>query len=76
MVPSSPLVAPGQTQNYSLIEVQATGSGFNGTISVRAVAPAGLSLLLSQTSVSLSTTPQPIPIMLKAAPGLSRGNIR
>ncbi len=76
MIPPSPLVAPGQTQNYSLIEVQATGSGLSGTIAVRAFAPPGLSLLLNQTSVSLSATPQPMPVMLRADPGLSPGKYK
>ena len=74
MLPSSPLVAPGQTQNYSLIKVQATGSGLNGTVALRVIAPTGLSFLLNRTSVPLSASPQSIPVVLKAEIGLSPGN--
>lgn len=73
-VPPSPLISPGQTQNYSLIQVSAAGSKLNGTVTVRAFLPTGLSLVLNQTSVPLSASPQPIPFMLKAAPGVSPGN--
>jgi plastocyanin len=73
VVPPSPLISPGQTQNYSLIQVSAAGSGPGGSVTVRAFTPAGLSLVLNQTSVSLSEN-QSIPVMLKAAPGLSPGN--
>jgi plastocyanin len=73
LVPPSLLVAPGQTQNYSLIQVSAAGSGLSGTVTVRVFAPGGLSLILNQTSVPLSETVS-IPVVLKAAAGLSPGN--
>jgi plastocyanin len=72
-VPPSPLISPGETQNYSLIQVSAAGSGLNGSVTVRAFPPTGLSVALNQTSVSLSGN-QSIPVMLKAAPGLAPGN--
>jgi plastocyanin len=72
-VPPSPLISPGQTQNYSLIQVSATGSGLNATVTVRAFPPPGLSVVLDQTSASLLGN-QSIPVVLKAAPGLSPGN--
>jgi plastocyanin len=72
-VPPSPMISPGQTQNYSLIQVSAAGSGLNATVTVRAFPPPGLSVVLSQTSASLSGN-QSIPVVLKAAPGLSPGN--
>jgi plastocyanin len=71
MSPRAPLVTPGQTQNYSSIELQATGSG---TVSVSVVAPAGLSLTFNQSSVSLSAGTQSIPVALKADAGLSPRN--
>jgi plastocyanin len=67
------MISPGQTQNYSLIQVSAAGSGLSGNVTVRAFPPTGLSLVLSQTSVPLSGN-QSIPVVLKAAPGLSPGN--
>jgi len=73
-VPSSPLISPGETQNYSSILVSATGPGPNGTVMVRAFPPSGLSLVLNQTSVPLSEVAQSIPIVLRASPGISPGN--
>lgn len=71
MSPPAPLVSPGETQNYSSIELQAAGSG---TATVSVVAPPGLSLILSQSSFSLSAGSQSIHVMLKADAGLSPGN--
>jgi plastocyanin len=73
VVPPSPLISPGETQNYSLIQVSAAGSGLGGSVTVRAFPPTGLSLALNQTSVPLPGN-QSIPVMLKAAPGLAPGN--
>jgi len=73
-VPPSPWISPGQTQNYSSLQVSALGAGPNGTVSVRAFPPNGLSLVLNQTSVPLSESPEHIPFALKAASGLSTGN--
>jgi len=73
-VPPSPLISPGETQNYSSILVSAAGPGTNGTLTVRAFPPSGLSLVLNQTSVPLSEVAQSIPIVLKASPGISPGN--
>jgi plastocyanin len=74
VVPPSPWISPGQTQNYSSLQVSAVGPGLNGTVTVRAFPPAGLSLALNQTSVPLSGSPQHIPFVLKAVSGLSTGN--
>lgn len=74
VVPPLPLIAPGQTQNYSLIQVTAAGAGPNGTVSVRAFSPSGLSVVLNQTSVPISESPQSIPVVLKAKSGISTGN--
>jgi plastocyanin len=73
MSPRSPLVAPGQTQNYSLIQVQTSGPELNGTLTVRAFAPAGITLLFEKTSVSLADNPQSIPLRVRASPGLPPG---
>jgi len=74
VVPPSPLISPGQTQNYSLIQVSEGASGVGGTLTVSAFSPNGLSLVLNQTSVTLSGSAQSIPVVLKADPGLSTGN--
>jgi plastocyanin len=73
-VPPSPLISPGETQNYSSILVSAAGSEANATLTVRAFPPSGLSLVLNQTSVPLTEVAQSIPIVLKASPGISPGN--
>ena len=73
-VPALPLISPGETQNYTSLLVSAAGPGPNATLAVRAFPPAGLSLVLNQTSVPLSETGQSIPIVLKASPGVSPGN--
>jgi plastocyanin len=72
--PSTPLVAPGQTQNYSSIEVETIASAPNGTLTLSASAPAGISLVLNETSVSLASGLQSIPFRLKAATSVLPGN--
>ncbi len=74
VVPPSPWVSPGETQNYSLVKVSVFGSGPGGTLNLRAFPPSGLSVAFNQTSVQLSAGNQSIPVMLKAAAGLSPGN--
>jgi plastocyanin len=73
MSPPSPLIAPGETQNYSSVEIQTVGSGLNGTLAIRAFAPAGISLFLDRNSVSLADDPQSIPLSLKAGSEVSPG---
>jgi plastocyanin len=73
--PAMPLVAPGQTQNYSLIQLSTLpGSGSVGTFAMKASAPAGISVVLNKTSVSLADNPQSVPFQLKADPGVTPGN--
>jgi plastocyanin len=72
--PAAPVIAPGQTQNYSSIVV--SGTAANGSLSLELVAPPGLSFLPNMTSVSLSSSPQSISLVIKAAPGLSTGKYR
>ncbi len=74
MVPPMPLISPGQTQNYTLLQVSAEGSDLGGTLAVSVFPPNGLSLILNQTSVPLANGTQPIPTKLKADPGLPPGN--
>jgi len=71
--PPSPLIAPGQTQNYSSIELQTLGSGLNGTLAIIGFSPPGISLLLNKSSVSLANDPQSIRLGLKADTGLTPG---
>jgi len=73
-IPPAPLIAPGQTQNYSMIQVLVAGPELNGTLKVSVFAPEGLSLILNQSSLSLSESPQAIPVVLKADRGLPPGN--
>ena len=73
MSPRSPLVAPGQTQNYSSVQLQTSGPALNGTLTVRAFAPAGITLSIGKTSVPLGDNPQSIPLSVRASPGLSAG---
>ena len=72
--PSIPLISPGETQNYSAIQVQASGTSLNGTLTMKVTSPSGLSFLLNQASVALSGNTQFIPVVLKADPGMSIGN--
>ncbi|MDA4116456.1 MAG: plastocyanin/azurin family copper-binding protein [Thaumarchaeota archaeon] len=74
LAPPSPMVSPGETQNYSLVEVSVAGSGTGGTLNLEAFPPNGLSLVFNQTSVPLSGGTQSVPVVLKAAAGLSPGN--
>jgi plastocyanin len=73
MSPPSPLIAPGQTQNYSSIEIQTVGSELNGTLFIRAFGPVGVSLFLDRTTVSLADDPQSISLGFSAASGLPPG---
>jgi plastocyanin len=77
MSPNLPLVAPGQTQNYTSIQISSqTGGRLNGTLALRAVTPRGISMVLNETSVSLANGPQSIPFRLKAEPGISPGEYK
>lgn len=71
--PASPLIAPGQTENYSSISVTALGPGLNGTLAIKANAPSGISVLLNKTSASLADGSQSIPFGLKADGNLTPG---
>ncbi len=77
MNPAMPLVAPGQTQNYSSIQVSSlTGAGPSDTLTIRAFSPAGISIALDKTSVSLADNPQSIAFRLRADSSLSPGRYR
>jgi plastocyanin len=77
MNPAVPLIAPGQTQNYTSIEVSSPlGAVLNGTLAVRAFAPRGISIVLNETSVSLANNPQTIPLRLKADLGVPPGEYK
>jgi plastocyanin len=77
MSPDVPLVAPGQTQNYSSIQISSqTGARPNGSLVVRAITPRGISMVLNETSVSLANGPQSIPFRLKADPSVSPGEYK
>jgi plastocyanin len=74
VVPPAPWISPGETQNYTLIEVSAGGSGLGGALTISVFLPKGLSLVLNQTSVPLVNGTQSIPTKLEADPGLPPGN--
>jgi len=77
MNPAVPLIAPGQTQNYTSIEVSSPlGEVLNGTLEVRAFAPRGISIVLNESSVSLANNPQTIPLRLKADLGVPPGEYK
>jgi plastocyanin len=73
-IPLAPLISPGETQNYTLVQVVASGAGLSGTVTLRIFTPAGLSLALNQSSVLVSDSPQRITTVLKAGPTISPGN--
>jgi plastocyanin len=70
--PPIPLISPGETQNYTLLEL--SGGPSTGSLSLSVFAPDGLSFLLNQSSISLSADNEPIPVVLKAGSSLSPGN--
>jgi plastocyanin len=72
--PLMPLISPGQTQNYSGVVLQPAEASPDVSLTLKAIAPAGLSFVLNQTSVLLSGISQTIPVVLKADPSLSPGN--
>jgi plastocyanin len=77
MSPAVPLVAPGQTQNYTSIEISSQmGARLNGSLVVRAITPSGISMVLNETSVSLANDPQSIPFRLKADLGTLPGEYK
>jgi len=71
--PAVPLIAPGQTQNYTLLQIQLSGAPNNTTVTLSAYPPSGISFLLNRTTASLGAA-QSIPVVLKAAAGLQPGN--
>jgi len=71
--PTVPLIAPGQTQNYTLLQIQPSGASNNTTVTLSASSPSGISFLLDRTTASLGAA-QSIPVVLKAAAGLQPGN--
>ncbi len=76
IVPPTPLISPGQTQNYTEVELEPQDSNPEGTLTLRASAPAGVSFILNQTSLSLSGTTQSIPVVLKADPNITPGSYK
>jgi plastocyanin len=71
--PSAALVAPGQIQNFSVIQLSTVGAALSGMLSMKAYSPTGISVVLQNTSVPLAGNPQDIPFSVKAASTLSPG---
>ena len=74
IAPPSPLIAPGQTQNYTTVEIRAPFLGtLSGTMTLDFVAPNGISITLNQSSVDLADAPLGIPFTIVSSPHLSPG---
>ncbi len=70
--PTSPLIAPGQTQNYSVLTLTEAGSKVTVPTSLTAFAPEGLSVEITQSSVPPQATTQ-IPVVVQASPTIAPG---
>ena len=74
IVPPSPLIAPGQTQNYSTVDIRPPFLGtLSGSMTLDVVAPAGISITLNQSSVNLADAPLGIPFTIVSSPHLGPG---
>lgn len=72
LAPATPLIAPGQTQNYSALTVTQPNSGTEVATTLTAFAPPGLSFEISQTYVPPQNT-LPIPVVIRASSALAPG---
>ncbi len=73
-IPPSPLISPGQVQNYSLIEVAAVGQQVGAVVTLKAFSPGGVTFVMNQSSVTVSASPQRIPVVITAKSGITVGN--
>jgi plastocyanin len=72
--PSTPLISPGELQNYSVIQLQTVGSALTGDLNIKFFPPQGIALsLLDTTPVSLAANPQAVEFSVKADSGISPG---
>jgi len=71
--PSSPLIGLGQTQNYSLLTVNATSFQTTSPIVLSAFSPKGLSIQLSQTRFS-SRESASVPVAITASSSIAVGS--
>jgi len=73
--PTVPLISPGQTQNYTTVEVN-NAFGFSPTqnMTMKVFSPAGLTVTLENATISLANDPQSMSITMKAASSLAPGN--
>lgn len=76
VLPQTPLISPGQTQNYTILELQPPATSPEETVTLKAFSPPGLSLVPAQSSVSLSSITQNVAIQIKADSGLASGRYR
>ena len=72
LAPATPLIAPGQIQNYSALTVTQPNSGTAVATTLTAFAPAGLSFEISQTYVPPQNT-LPIPVVIRASLAIAPG---
>jgi plastocyanin len=71
--PSSPLIAPGQTQGYPLLTIDAIGGGVTEPLSLTVFSPAGLSFELSRTHIPSNQSKTSVPIVISASSSLALG---
>jgi plastocyanin len=72
--PATPLISPGELQNYSVIQLQTVGSPLAGDLDLKLFSPQGIALsLLNTTAVSLAANPQVVEFSMKAGSGISPG---
>lgn len=72
LTPATPLIAPGQTQNYSLLTVSFPGNSHTG-VSLSAISQPGMSFVLSRTYIPSQGTIK-IVVSITAADSLAVGN--
>jgi plastocyanin len=71
--PSSPLIAPGQTQNYSLLTISPMGGGITAPMGLTAFSPEGLSFELSRTHIASLQSATSMPVVIRASSALALG---
>jgi plastocyanin len=70
--PTVPLIAPGQTQNYTVLTLTEPGSGTPVSTALTASAPTGLSFDLANTSVPAQATSR-VPVVIHASSSMAPG---
>lgn len=74
LAPDTPMVAPGQTQNYSILTVSVPSSESVIT-TLRAFSPQGLSFQMNRTTLAARENAS-VPVTITASPSLTPGDYR